>query len=62
MAARYLRCDSGSFTFIWLRTASRSGGVQAARKARPITDWDIGTEVPMSGSVVMPLPLRQVST
>src|SRR5262249_24036783 len=59
---RYLRCASGSFTFMWFSTASRSGGVHAARKARPITDCDIGTEVPMSGSVVMPLPLRQDST
>src|SRR5213078_849769 len=59
---RNLRCASGSLTFIWLSTASRSGGVQAARNARPITDCEIGTEVPMSGSVVMPLPLRQHST
>ena len=59
---RYLRCASGSFTYIWLSTASRSGGVHAARKARPITDCAIGTEVPMSGSVVIPLPLRLDST
>src|SRR5882672_1650768 len=59
---RYLRCASGSFTFIWLSTASRSGGVQAARNARPMTEWEMGTEVPMSGRVVMPLPLRQDST
>src|SRR6266850_211791 len=59
---RNLRCASGSLTFIWLSTASRSGGVQAARNARPITDCEIGTEVPISGSVVMPLPLRQDST
>src|SRR5205807_7140494 len=51
---RNLRCASGSLTFIWLSTASRSGGVQAARNARPITDCEIGTEVPISGSVVMP--------
>ncbi|MNC95199.1 hypothetical protein D3C83_122560 [compost metagenome] len=59
---RNLRCASGSLTFIWFSTDSRSGGVHAERKARPITDWEIGTEVPMSGSVVMPLPLRQDST
>jgi hypothetical protein len=47
---------------MWFITASRSGGVQAASKARPITEWEIGTDVPMSGSVVMPLPLRQDST
>ena len=41
---------------MWLSTDSRSGGVHAARKARPMTDCEIGTEVPMSGRVVMPLP------
>ena len=58
IGARYLRWVSGSFTFIWFSTASRSAGVHAARKARPMTDCEIGIEVPMSGSVVMPLPLR----
>jgi hypothetical protein len=62
IGARYLRCESGSLTFIWLSTDSRSGGLQAARKARPITECDIGTEVPISGRVVRPLPLRQDST
>ena len=40
---------------------ARSGGVQAARKARPMQACAIGTDVPMSGRVITALPLRLVS-